>query len=808
MVKVFTVHGTNAGSPDDTGDQWWQRGSYFQERLQAYIAERLQFQPFHWSGANSERVRRDAGGDLLKALRSEAEAPIVIGHSHGGSVAIHALYLDAVRKARKAASEAAGDAMRALVTVGTPMIRYSASKNPVFRFNILGQLFLIYAILIAALVSGAIVLGDIVDELTLDELIGESVLTPFMGGDAADFPIIAKVATPAVLFASILPILILYFYARRSARRNVAFRSNRLAREFADVYAPLNHSEDEAIAALRSSAGLKLTIADRNTVRQAIFAPLALLLAAILAVSTISEVINTEAARALFNAERAIADRRAHDAGEAQDHDHASEEQALAIRDAASEIAYLAGDRRGKVEEINRRRLSLTRQTVYLREDYVVFDLATALRKSTKAELVDYVRTLPASGPGGVVNFGDGNCQRYGLYLTESGQAELLAKVEALVDDEVVTFEKAPSTASVRRLRPRDTYGRTLDRLGVDRTQRVNRCEELGVAIDGSLAPAAELLTPETLLGLADVALLTSRPPAGWGAESLLGTVEIEIEPEEGLYPELRSGEAIIFERSSFNDAQFACIFAEGRKPIERFLFWSDGPSDRLRSLDGFCRQFEGADLTFYDVATTSLSEVEFQLRKIVERIGGILSGFIPGSGDDPDQENYLNDETIQTGVLSPIYFVASVLIIARILSSLASFIVAPTLSTIFNRLIKRRIFGNDGYGENVEQVAPGLDFAATQIGTLPESVEADLSEHVQQYAPETIKRVREIISLDAIKADDTLPMTELAETLTWKELIHTAYFDVDSFARHVAWTLVDKAALTPSPELEEAGRP
>ncbi len=810
MVRVYTVHGTNAGAPEDRGDQWWQRGSFFQDRLQAYIAERLDFHPFHWSGANSEMARRDAGGDLLKEIRGEAEPPIVIGHSHGGSVAIHALYLAAARKARKGAGDSAAGAMRALLTVGTPMIRYSAAKNPVFRFNIIGQLFLIYALLIAALVSGAIIFGDVVDELTLNELIGTSVLTPFLGGDAADFPVVAKVLTPAVLFASILPIVILYFYARRSSRRNMAFRSNRLAEEFGEAYAPLNHSHDEAIAALRSSAGLKLTIADRNTVRQAIFAPLSLLLAAVLAVSTISEVINTEAARALFNAERAMADRRAHDAGQAEDHDHENEPQALAIRDAASQIAYLSGDRRGKVEEMDRRRLGLTRQTVYLREDYVVFDLATALRKPTKKALLAYIETLPASAPGGVVNFGDGNCQRYALYLTPSGRADLLERARALPDDGPLARARSArkQSPSRRLVQPRDTYGRTLDRLGASREDRIERCRRLGAAYEGSEAPAAELLTPEALLAIADGALLTSRPPVGWGAEELLEDLVLETEAEQALYPELDSGEAIVFERSSFNDAQFACLFARARKPVEAFLFWTDGPSDRLVSLEGFCSQLEGADLTIYDVATPGLSEGENILRNVGDRAGEVVSDLLGRRADDPDRESYLDDDTIQTGVLSPLYFVASVLIIARILASLASVVFAPMLSAIFNRLIKQRIFGNDGYGENVEQVAPGLDFSAKTIGTLPERVEAELAEHVQQFAPETIKRVREIISLDALKADDSLPLTELAESLTWKELIHTSYFDVDGFARHVAWTLVDLAGLTPSRALEEAGRP
>lgn len=96
MVKIITVHGTNAGAESDEGDQWWQTGSAFQRRLQELIAEPLEFQPFHWSGANSEEERRKAAeklGQVTKKLDKAGTPYGLIGHSHGGSVVVEMLRL-------------------------------------------------------------------------------------------------------------------------------------------------------------------------------------------------------------------------------------------------------------------------------------------------------------------------------------------------------------------------------------------------------------------------------------------------------------------------------------------------------------------------------------------------------------------------------------------------------------------------------------------------------------------------------------------------------------------------------------------
>jgi hypothetical protein len=141
VVRVITIHGTNAGAPSNNGDQWWQIDSAFQRRLQLLIQEPLTFHPFHWSGKNSERERRKAGLELSEEIRKAKEAPIIIAHSHGGSVAQHALFYLLLSNPRKFAEN-----IRGLVTVGAPIIRYFRHWNFILGLNIIGQMFLIYAI--------------------------------------------------------------------------------------------------------------------------------------------------------------------------------------------------------------------------------------------------------------------------------------------------------------------------------------------------------------------------------------------------------------------------------------------------------------------------------------------------------------------------------------------------------------------------------------------------------------------------------------------------------------------------------------
>ena len=98
---VILIHGTAAGDPSDEGKRWWQMGSSFTSELQRTLGTDYRVErPFHWSGANWESERSAAGRALLKRLRELEQAGAsyhLVGHSHGGSVILHALRLSCAR---------------------------------------------------------------------------------------------------------------------------------------------------------------------------------------------------------------------------------------------------------------------------------------------------------------------------------------------------------------------------------------------------------------------------------------------------------------------------------------------------------------------------------------------------------------------------------------------------------------------------------------------------------------------------------------------------------------------------------------
>ncbi|MEO1013782.1 MAG: hypothetical protein AAFX08_01205 [Pseudomonadota bacterium] len=815
MVKIITIHGTNAGADSDHGEEWWQRGSPFQSKLAEKIADRIEFEPFHWSGANSERERRSAGVALAKRLSATKEPVIIMGHSHGGSVALHALFLLFKKSPQKAI-----ETFRSLITVGTPMIRYSGARNPIFRFNIVGQLFLIYAFLIGGLTTGAIILGDRFGDLSA--LIGESVFAGFIEFEDNLLGRILQVFTPAILTTTVLPFVILNQFTRRSAARNRAFASNKLWREFRNIYAPLNHTQDEAIAALKTGAKLDLTIADRKTVQSAIFVPLALILAGVLGTRTASEIVDVESLRALV----------APEVEERELEEDLSGFVSLGLRDPASKIRSLSGDVRTEAND----RAGLMRQTtVFLRDDYVVLDLATAVRARSRDDLVAYLENLRPTEVSGVVNYNDGRvCSRDAIYLTLDGQAALVERARALGGDfsaatpaararvinasSRVGGEAQPGKSKILAPNARDKgdspaptqiedvmekpgpRARAVAR-GLDAQEARCRASDVMV-LDGGSAMEA-LLAEDILVDIADDALFSSRPElvelttmmtGGDDNASLASYIDAFL-----VYPELRRGEAIVFERSTFNDAQVACFLASTVRQAKRFSLGLFEEPERLTSLKGLCDQVEGQTFTLYDVATAVLAEVEYHLENLVQAGGDILdkvTGTQSADENAVEASDYLEFGGVQAGILSPFYFVFSALIVAWSVAWALSFVLAPMLSGIFNELIRSNVFGNDGHGEKIEQVAPGLDFSAEQVGTLPQRVEREIDEYVRQFTSETIERLRDLISLQSLKPKGATPLPEIAETLTWKELLHTAYFDVDSFIDHTADTLAVTAGL------------
>jgi len=253
MVRVITVHGTFAGDEADKGEKWWQKGSWFQNELQSLIADKLDFQPYHWSGDNSEMDRRRAGNQLARVIDGSPEPPLVIGHSHGGSAIIQALVVLLIRR-----GTAAKEQIRGFLSVGTPMFLFRGNRNPFSRFDVTGRLAMLIALGLLGLKLAEIVTGSYEGDRTIDSLW------------TGLFEFVASVQVGL----AVLILALLAGFSLRNIRRGRILRANKAYEQFADQYVALNHQQDEAINGLISAKKIQPKLVKTQTVFITLFSTL------------------------------------------------------------------------------------------------------------------------------------------------------------------------------------------------------------------------------------------------------------------------------------------------------------------------------------------------------------------------------------------------------------------------------------------------------------------------------------------------------------------------------------------------------
>jgi hypothetical protein len=170
MPILITVHGTFAARPDSHGSAWWQIGSSFASEVQKLFGTtlRIDIRPFHWSGANSEAARRQAGKALYELVREigrDKADVFLIGHSHGGSV-----IAEMIREASRRDDNLTN--LRCWLTIGTPFLSFSEKSSLYQRLNLTGKNLYIAttSFLLTSIIMGIWVLGSTPKPLS-DELI-------------------------------------------------------------------------------------------------------------------------------------------------------------------------------------------------------------------------------------------------------------------------------------------------------------------------------------------------------------------------------------------------------------------------------------------------------------------------------------------------------------------------------------------------------------------------------------------------------------------------------------------------------------
>jgi hypothetical protein len=149
--------------------------------------------------------------------------------------------------------------------------------------------------------------------------------------------------------------------------------------------------------------------------------------------------------------------------------------------------------------------------------------------------------------------------------------------------------------------------------------------------------------------------------------------------------------------------------------------------------------------------------------------------------------------------VLVPLFFAVLALGILAIIEYAAAF-VSSMLSTNLNKLtlseLKRSAFGNDTDGE----IALGVDYRPSWIKESFHPLPADLSDKITEQSNSmaylSLAKFRNAISTLAF-AEGADKAGLVSNYLSWKELIHTSYFDVPLFRKLVAQAISQTPGFT-----------
>ncbi|HEX2842825.1 hypothetical protein [Hyphomicrobium sp.] len=139
--------------------------------------------------------------------------------------------------------------------------------------------------------------------------------------------------------------------------------------------------------------------------------------------------------------------------------------------------------------------------------------------------------------------------------------------------------------------------------------------------------------------------------------------------------------------------------------------------------------------------------------------------------------------------VFVPLVFALLALGVLAVIEYLAAFI-SKYLSIALNYLtlaeVKRSTFGNDTEGEVVVGADYGPSWLEPVTCLLPDEVSNRISAHSNAMAAESIAKFRNAISTLAFAEGEDTKQGLISNYLSWKELVHTSYFDVPAFRKIV----------------------
>jgi hypothetical protein len=152
--------------------------------------------------------------------------------------------------------------------------------------------------------------------------------------------------------------------------------------------------------------------------------------------------------------------------------------------------------------------------------------------------------------------------------------------------------------------------------------------------------------------------------------------------------------------------------------------------------------------------------------------------------------------------VLVPVIFTALALALVMLIRYISGY-VSSGLSRILNRMthseITRSALGNDTEGETVVGSDSRPTWMSSGYPFLPLEIGNKISDYSNQASFQALAKFRNAISTLAFSVDEEGAEGILTTYLTWRELIHTAYFEVAEFRKLLAYAISETAGFAPA---------
>lgn len=158
--------------------------------------------------------------------------------------------------------------------------------------------------------------------------------------------------------------------------------------------------------------------------------------------------------------------------------------------------------------------------------------------------------------------------------------------------------------------------------------------------------------------------------------------------------------------------------------------------------------------------------------------------------------------------VLVPLIFgvlAAAFLLLTRFFAGHISAGLSWILNRITHREIKRAAFGNDTEGEIAVVAAYKPHWIHSEIAFLPKGIADKITDFSNAVISKSLAKFRNAISTLAFSEAAENKADTISTYLTWKELIHTAYFEVPDFVNLVGFAIAKSDGFAETPALAAA---